>query len=90
MPLWRITLTAAVINAAAEVAFIVSGAAKADVLRRVLEGPRQAMTLPAQAIEPSSGLQRWYVDAAAAANLETTAVPRSRETTDTAVGGDRT
>src|SRR6266436_1958958 len=35
--LWRITLTPVVINAAAEVLFIVSGAAKAGILRRVLD-----------------------------------------------------
>ncbi len=68
--MWRITLTRAVINAAAEVLFIVSGAAKAGILRRVLEGPRLPMELPAQAIAPSNGRVRWCVDAAAAAELQ--------------------
>src|SRR5258705_9479882 len=36
---WRVTLTPAVINAAAEVLFLVSGGAKAPILRRRLEGP---------------------------------------------------
>ena len=67
--MWRITLTPAVINAAAEVLFIVSGAAKAGILRRVLEGPRLPLELPAQAIAPSNGRVRWCVDAAAAADL---------------------
>jgi len=67
--MWRITLTPAVINAAAEVLFIVSGRAKAGILRRVLEGPGRPQELPAQAIAPSSGRVRWYVDAAAAADL---------------------
>ena len=67
--MWRITLTPAVINAAAEVLFIVSGAAKAGILRRVLEGPRRPQELPAQAIAPSNGRVRWCVDAAAAADL---------------------
>ena len=67
--LWRVTLTPAVINAAAEVLFIVSGGAKAGVLRRVLEGPRRPQELPAQAIAPSNGRVRWCVDAAAAADL---------------------
>jgi 6-phosphogluconolactonase len=66
---WRITLTLAVINAAAEVLFLVSGGAKAGILRRVLEGPRRPQELPAQAIAPSSGRVRWCVDAAAAADL---------------------
>ena len=67
--MWRITLTPAVINAAAEVLFLVSGSAKAGTLSRVLEGPRRPEELPAQAIAPSNGRVRWCVDAAAAADL---------------------
>ena len=67
---WRITLTPAVINAAAEVLFLVSGGAKAGILRRVLEGPRRPEEMPAQAIAPSNGRARWCVDAAAAAELQ--------------------
>ena len=67
--MWRITLTPAVINAAAEVLFLVSGGAKAAILRRVLEGPRRPQELPAQTIAPSNGRVRWCVDAAAAADL---------------------
>src|SRR3989441_8081400 len=67
--LWRITLTPAVINAAAEVLFLVSGGAKAGILRRVIEGPCRPQELPAQAIAPSNGRVRWCVDAAAAADL---------------------
>jgi 6-phosphogluconolactonase len=68
--MWRITLTPAVINAAAEILFLVSGGAKAGILRRVLEGPRRPQELPAQAIAPSNGQVRWCVDAAAAAELQ--------------------
>jgi len=67
---WRITLTPAVINAAAEVLFLVSGGAKAGILRRVLDGPRRPEELPAQAIAPTDGRVRWCVDAAAAAELQ--------------------
>src|SRR5882762_5681058 len=67
--MWRITLTPAVINAATEVLFLVSGAAQAGILSRVLEGPRGPDELPAQAIAPSNGRVRWCVDAAAAADL---------------------
>jgi 6-phosphogluconolactonase len=69
--MWRVTLTPAVINAAAEVLFLVSGIAKAGIVRRVLEGPRRLLELPAQAIAPSNGSVRWYLDAAAAAELGT-------------------
>ena len=68
--MWRITLTPAVINAAAEVLFLVSGDAKAGILRRVLEGPRRPQSLPAQAIAPTNGRVCWCVDAAAAAELQ--------------------
>jgi 6-phosphogluconolactonase len=68
-PRWRVTLTPAVINAAAEVLFLVSGGAKAGVVRRVLDGPRTPQEIPAQAIAPSNGRVRWCVDAAAAAEL---------------------
>ncbi|HWC74084.1 MAG TPA: 6-phosphogluconolactonase [Gemmatimonadales bacterium] len=67
--MWRITLTPAILNAAAEVLFLVSGFAKAGILRRVLEGPHRPEELPAQAIAPSHGRVRWCVDAAAAADL---------------------
>jgi 6-phosphogluconolactonase len=68
-PSWRITLTAPVLNAAAELLFLVSGKEKAEVLSRVLEGPRRPHQLPAQLIAPSHGRLQWVVDAAAAAKL---------------------
>jgi len=66
---WRVTLTPVIINAAAEVAFLVSGGAKAAILRQVLEGPRRPYQLPAQLIAPIAGRVRWFVDASAAAAL---------------------
>ena len=68
--MWRITLTPVVLNAAAEVVFLVSGADKAAMLHRVLEGPTDPDSLPAQIIAPQHGQLRWLVDAAAAASLE--------------------
>jgi 6-phosphogluconolactonase len=66
---WRLTLTPALLNAARHVTFLVSGAAKARTLQRVLEGPRIPQELPAQIIQPANGELRWMVDAAAAAHL---------------------
>ena len=67
--MWRVTLTPPVLNAAVHVAFVVSGAGKAAMLHRVLEGPSNPSVLPAQAIVPVDGVLDWLVDADAAARL---------------------
>jgi 6-phosphogluconolactonase len=68
---WRITLTLPVINAAADVIFLVSGAKKAETLQRVLAdaAPADADELPARMVAPTAGRVAWLVDAAAAALL---------------------
>ena len=67
--LYRVTLTAPLINQAAVVAFLVAGGAKAGVLREVLHGPRDPARLPAQLIQPHHGELLWLTDLAAAAQL---------------------
>ena len=64
--MWRITLTPAVLNAARNVTFVVSGPSKAARLQQVLEGPFAPDVLPAQAIRPVQGRLTWMVDEAAA------------------------
>ncbi|HEV2619543.1 MAG TPA: 6-phosphogluconolactonase, partial [Acidobacteriaceae bacterium] len=66
---WRITLTAPVINHGREVAFLIEGAAKADILARVVEGPRDPESLPSQLIRPASGKLTFLLDSAAASKL---------------------
>jgi len=66
MATWRVTLTAPLINTARQIAFLVEGAGKAEILGRVLNGPYQPDVLPAQLIQPMSGQVHWLVDAAAA------------------------
>jgi 6-phosphogluconolactonase len=68
--MWRVTLTPVVINTAAEVVFLVSGAEKAAMLHQVLQGPRDPDLLPAQVVAPGQGRLTWLVDAAAAAGLD--------------------
>jgi 6-phosphogluconolactonase len=63
-PFDRITLTFPAINAAAHVAFLVTGNAKADALRGVVAG-----TVPAARVRPAHGDQTWFLDAAAAGTL---------------------
>jgi len=61
----RLTMTFSVLNAAANVIFLVSGGDKAEVLRQVLEGPRGRF--PAQGIDPQgAGRLSWFLDEAAA------------------------
>jgi len=68
--MWRITLTPVVLNAAAEVVFLVAGADKAAMLHCVLDGPLRPDALPAQIVAPHHGRLCWLVDADAAARLE--------------------
>ncbi|MGH7509696.1 MAG: 6-phosphogluconolactonase [Gemmatimonadales bacterium] len=69
--LWRVTLTPPILNAAHNVAFVVSGGSKAAPLRQVLEGPFTPDLLPAQAIRPVHGRITWLTDEAAAGELRT-------------------
>ncbi len=68
--LWRITLTAAFLNQANSVVFLVSGANKASIVREVIEGPGAAARLPARLIDPRGGSLRWHLDDDAAALLD--------------------
>ncbi len=65
---FRITLTFRVINHAAEVMVLVTGADKAPMLAQVMDRDR-GVRFPAQRVEPSNGRLLWFVDAAAAAQL---------------------
>jgi 6-phosphogluconolactonase len=59
------TFTYPLINGAHRVVFMVAGAAKADVLHSVLEGPRDLRTFPSQGVMPGQGSLLWLVDRAA-------------------------
>ena len=60
-PFDRITLTFPVLNAARNVAFLVTGATKGTALRGVMRG-----TVPAAGVYPADGELRGFLDAAAA------------------------
>ena len=65
----RVTLTAPVVNNAAQVIFMVTGADKALALKGVLEGPCEPEQLPSQLIQPSKGKVQWLVDTTAGGML---------------------
>lgn len=67
--MWRITMTAPLLNAARNVIFLISGADKAPVLRDVLFGDHDPERKPAQLIHPASGRLTWMIDSAAATQL---------------------
>ena len=65
----RVTLTCPVLNNAACILFLVTGAEKAGTLREVMEQAGEAAGYPARLIRPRAGQLLWYVDEAAAAGL---------------------
>ena len=67
--MFRLTLTAPVVNKAAAVLFLVAGANKADALHEVLHGAYQPDKYPSQRIKPETGELVWFIDKAAGAKL---------------------
>jgi 6-phosphogluconolactonase len=66
---YRITMTLPVLNNAATVLFLVSGADKAVMVNEVLNG--ESGRFPAQAINPTNGTLTWLLDQPAAETLTT-------------------
>ncbi len=62
---WRVTLTLPVINGGRDVIFLVAGAKKADIVRRVLDSPGPDARIPATLVEPADSSPRWILDAEA-------------------------
>jgi 6-phosphogluconolactonase len=67
--MYRITLTAVVVNKAAAVAFLATGEKKSATLQEVLDGDYNPKKFPSQIIKPINGQLHWFVDGAAAADL---------------------
>jgi 6-phosphogluconolactonase len=65
---YRLTLTLPVLNHAAEVWFLVTGASKADAVERILSG---SSDLPAAKVQPVDGRLTWFVTRDAAPGLQT-------------------
>jgi 6-phosphogluconolactonase len=65
----RVTITRPVIDAAKKVVFVVAGADKAEMVRRVVEEPADP-AFPASLVAPTGGDLIWLLDAAAASLLK--------------------
>jgi 6-phosphogluconolactonase len=74
--LWRVSLLPLVLNGARDIRVLVTGAAKAERLAEVLEGPSRPDALPAQRVRPVDGTVTWMVDRAAAARLRPPSLAR--------------
>ena len=66
---WRLTLTWPVITQGREVAFLIEGKDKAEIVKTVFSGPYEPEQYPAQLIRPASGKLTLLMDAGAAAQL---------------------
>ena len=68
--LYRITMTAPLINQARHIAFLVYGDAKSKAVYHVLENGRDPEKYPAQLIHPENGDLQWFLDETAASGLQ--------------------
>ena len=68
--LWRLTMTAPLINDAEVIAFLVYGQTKSDAVHHVLNGPQDIDTYPAQLIRPEHAVVHWFLDEAASTYLK--------------------
>ncbi len=67
---YRITLNAPLINQAHNIIFLVYGADKALAIHQVVERERDICKFPAQLIQTVKGNLQWFIDAAAASELQ--------------------
>ena len=68
-PSMRITLTLPVINNANYVAFLATGAGKAEAVFQAIEKAGSTCPVPAGRVQPTHGQLDWFLDEAAAARL---------------------
>ncbi len=67
--IFRVTMTAPLINKARQILFLVGGKNKAEILKKVLRGPYLPDSYPAQLVRPEAGCVSWFVDQAAASYI---------------------
>jgi 6-phosphogluconolactonase len=64
--MYRVTMTAGLINQARDIIFLLEGDGKAQVFKTILTAPYQPDTYPAQLIKPVDGNLYWFADKKAA------------------------
>ena len=64
---YRITMTAPLINQSRQIAFLTYGSSKATAVNRILKGEKNIETYPVQLIDPAHGDISWFMDESAAA-----------------------
>ena len=67
--MYRITMTAPLINEAHAILFLVTGKEKAEILNKVLKDSSENKKYPAQLVKPESGELFWFIDSEAASLL---------------------
>lgn len=70
--MYRITLTAPLINKAKNIIVMLFGDEKAEALHQVLEGERNTDLYPAQLLQPENGTITWLTDEAVTSKLSLT------------------
>ncbi|KAI9912820.1 hypothetical protein PsorP6_006274 [Peronosclerospora sorghi] len=68
-PPQRITFTYPVVNNAVNVAFVATGASKAELMPHMLGIEKRTPSLPAANVKPTDGVVYWFIDEDAAAEL---------------------
>lgn len=63
---YRITMTASLINEAQKIAFLVYGKSKAGAVHHILKDEKNIELYPAQLIQPLDGTVNWFLDTEAA------------------------
>ncbi len=67
--MFRISLTAPVVNLSSNIVFLVSGADKADAVQHIIEDKFNPDLYPAQMIKPKTGSLYWWLDESASKNI---------------------
>jgi 6-phosphogluconolactonase len=78
---WRVTMTPATLTEARTTAIFAPGADKAEAVARILEGPDDPLSTPAQIASRGGVVETWFLDQASAAQLTPDSLPIEKNQT---------